>query len=91
MAKIMYQFIYDKNPFKFNDYFEYPSEVSIYTICNLAKNNLFLPRFKNSRTQRYIKYAVVKVWNSIPNSIKKLPFIKFKESYKKFLSAKYVN
>ena len=46
MAKIMYQFIYDKVLFKFNDYFEYSSEVSLYITCNLSKNNLFLPVLK---------------------------------------------
>ena len=91
MAKIMYRFIYDKVSLKFNNYFEYSSEVSTYTTRNLSKNNLFLPRFKNSTTQRSIKYVGVKVWNSISNSIKKLLFTEFKESHKKFLLAKYVN
>ena len=61
--KIKYQFIYDKVPFKFNDYFEYSPKVSPYITRNLSKNNLVLPRFKNSRIQRSIKYAGVKVWN----------------------------
>ena len=77
--------------FEFKDYFEYSSEVSTDITRNLFKNNLVLPRSKNSRTQRSIKYVGVKLWNSIPNSIKKLPFTKFKQSYKKFLLAKYIN
>ena len=91
MAKVMYQFIYDKVPFKFNDYFKYSSEVSTNISRNVFKNSLFFPPFKLSKTQRFIKFVSVKVWNNIQNSIKKLLFTKFKESYKKFLSAKFRN
>ena len=55
MAKLMYQFIYNKLLFKFNDYFEFSSEVLTYITQNLFKNNLFLLQIKSSRTQRFIK------------------------------------
>ena len=89
MVKTMYQFICDKVPYKLNDYFEYSSKVSTYITRNLSKNNLLLPRFKNSRTQRFVKYVGVKVGHSIPNLIKKLLFTKFKKSNKKFRSRAY--
>ena len=47
MAKIMYQFNYNKAPFKSNDYFEYSFVVSTYVTRNLFENNLFLPLLKN--------------------------------------------
>ena len=46
---------------------------------------MFLPRFKNSRTRRSIKYVGAKIWNNIPNSIKKLPFAKSKSLMNSFL------
>ena len=61
MAKIIYQFIYNKVPFKFNNYFEYSSKVSTYITRYLSKNNLFLPRFKNSKAHSSLKYVGVKV------------------------------
>ena len=55
MATMMRQFIYNKVPFKCNDYFECSSKVSTYITHNLAEKKKFLTRFKNSRTLRFIK------------------------------------
>ena len=40
MAKVMYQFTYNKLPFELNHYSEYLSEVLTYITRNLSKNNL---------------------------------------------------
>ena len=90
IAKLMYQFTQNKLPDTFDHYFTYSSDVSKhYTRHVSQEDHIFLNRFATSRTQHTIKYIGVKIWNNIPNEIKKLSYTKFILSYKKFLLSKY--
>ena len=51
--------------------------------------NLYLPRYKSQKLQKSFKYQGVKIWNSVPQDLKQLPFNPFKTKYKKHLFSKY--
>ena len=38
-----------------------------------------------------MKYIGAKIWNNIPSDLENASYLKFKESYKKFLFSKYKN
>ena len=46
-------------------------------------SNLYLPRYKTNKMQRSFKFQRVKIWNSIPNDLRKLSFNQFKMKCKK--------
>ena len=89
VAKLMHQIIHKKSPNNFESYFTYSSNISVYSTRQKSANNLFLPSFHTSRTQRSIKYLGSKIWNNISYDIRTLPFTKFKSSYKFHLLSKY--
>ena len=86
----MHQIIHKKSPNNFESYFTYSSNISAYSTHQKSANDLFLPRFHTSRTQRSIKYFGSKILNSIPYDIRTLPFTKFKSPYKFHFLSKYV-
>ena len=53
------------------------------------RDNLYLPRYKINKLQRSFKFQGVKIWNSIPNDLRKLSFNQFKIKYKKILLSNY--
>ena len=53
-----------------------------------SKLNLYLPRYKSQKLQKSFKYQGVKIWNSVPQDLKQLPFNRFKTKYKKHLTLK---
>ena len=48
-------------------------------------DNLYIPRYRNNRLQKYIKLHGVKIWKSIPKELKKLSYNLFKNSYEQYL------
>ena len=60
-------------PISFSNFFKKTSDASkLITRQSSKSSNLYIPRYKSNRLQRSIKYQGVKVWNSIPENIKKL-------------------
>jgi len=52
------------------------------TRSTLNNTNLHIPKYRNNRLQLSIKYQGVKVWNSIPPEITKLPTNSFIQKLK---------
>ena len=44
--------------------------------------NPYLPRYNLKKLQKTFKYQGFKIWNSVPQDIKQLPFNRFKFKYK---------
>ena len=55
-----------------------------------SQYGLYLPRYKTLTLQRNIKFQGVKIWNSVPLEIKKLPFNRLKMQYKQHLLSNYI-
>ena len=51
--------------------------------------NFFLPYYSLSQLQRCVKYSGVRLWNCIPENIKKLAHKNFVVAYKKVLTDQY--
>jgi len=68
----MYMFTHNKQPNRFNNYFNYSSIASKYCTGQSIDGHFFLPRFTTIRTQRSIKFVGSKLWNEIPLEIKNL-------------------
>ena len=56
----MHQFTCKKLPINFNRYFAYVSEISSHMTRHSSKNDIFLPRFHTTLTQRSIKHVGAK-------------------------------
>ena len=67
------------------------SKVHSYSTRNNVTNQIALPRFSTSRSQKSFKFIGAKLWNEISYSIKQLSYPKFKTEYKIFLLSKYVD
>ena len=90
VAKFMYKNTRKNLPPSFSSFFT--SIASVHTrSTRLASSqySLYLPRYKTLTLQRNIKFQGVKIWNSVPLEIKKLPFNRFKIQYKKHLLSNY--
>ena len=89
----MYKFIHKQLPVQFDNYFDYVHAIhKRSTRTSQMKNQLYIPRFRTNRLQRFIKYRGVKVWNDIPNEIKdnKCNFSAFKRINKKYLISQVI-
>ena len=64
IAKIMHQFTHRKTPRTVNSYFSYTMNASSHLTRQAYNNNIFLPRFRNLRCQRSLKYIGPKIWNN---------------------------
>jgi len=51
--------------------------------------DLNLPRYRTQKLQKSLEYQGAKIWNSVPNELKKLQFNSFKIKYKQQLLLKY--
>ena len=90
IAKLMFKYAHKTTPIAFSSFFT--PVISIHTrTTRLASysNNLYLPRYKTNKMQRSFKFQGVKIWNSIPNDLRKLSFNQFKMKYKKILLSNY--
>ena len=72
IAIFVFKWNHNSVPISFSNFFKKTSNVSKRIMRQSSKSsNLYIPRYKSNRLQRSIKYQVVKVWNSIPENIKK--------------------
>ena len=73
IAKFMHKHYLGKLPKNFNDYFTLVSSVHFRTTRNSLKlYQHFIPQFPTNKLQRGIKYIGSKIWNSVPEELKKL-------------------
>ena len=91
IAKSMYQYIHNKLPHCFCNYFANLSDSHHHTIRNSSTHNLQLPRFSTFKTQKSSKFVGAKIWNNIPDDIKKLCYGKFKIAFKNILLKRYAS
>lgn len=90
IAKLMFRQTNNNFPLTFSNFFIKTTEVHYKTTrLALNKTSLRIPRYKTAKLQRSFKYQGVKIWNSIPESHKKLSFSKFKKCYKQDLISLY--
>ena len=90
IAKFMFNFNKTLAPSPFSNFFQKIHQVSNRsTRLSAEQDNLYIPRYRNNRLQRCIKYQGVKIWNIIPKEIKKSTYNIFKNKYKKYLLSLY--
>ena len=89
IAKFMHHFHSKSLPFIFTDYFMYLKDCHNRKTRISNHTNFFLPYYSSSRLQRCIKYSGVRLWNCIPENIKKLAHKNFVVAYKKVLTDQY--
>ena len=77
----MYQFIHNKLPNRYSNYYTYSTDSHLYFTRNFSKNNLHLPRFSTARNQKLYKHVAAKLRNNILHDIK--------QAYKNFLLETY--
>ena len=88
----MFNFNKTLAPSPFSNFFQKNNQVSNRsTRLSAEQDNLYeyIPRYRNNRLQRCIKYQGVKIWNLIPKEIKKSTYNIFKNNYKKYLLSLY--
>ena len=82
----MHKFTNKKLSATFNQIFT--AVTKIYLLCtrNSTKpNKYFIPFFHTLRTQCTIKFRGAKIWNALPNDLKRINFYHFKLKLKQFL------
>ena len=71
-AKFMFNCNKTLTPTPFSNFFQKTNQVSNRsTRLSAEQDNLYIPRYRNNRLQRCIKYQGVKIWNLTPKEIKK--------------------
>ena len=73
-AKFMYYCVHRPQPAIFDDYYKFVTNVSRYRLSSVNDDKLYLPLFKKKSGQNSIKYKGVKIWNSLPKTLKLFPF-----------------
>ena len=90
IAKFMFNCNKTLTPTPFSNFFQKTNQVSNRsTRPSAEQDNLYIPRYRNNRLQRCIKYQGVKIWNLIPKEMKKFTYNIFKNNYKKYLLSLY--
>jgi len=87
IAKFMHKYSSQSLPSPFSSYFTHFNKQHQH--LTRTSNNFSLPLYSSSKTQRNIKFVGAKLWNSIPNHIRKLTYKKFTVTYKNFLTQQY--
>ena len=89
-AKLFHDYMNRKFPPSFSGYFNKSCNESNCSKRTLENPyNLYKPLFHNNRMQRSIEYQGVKIWNSLPQTIQKVPKTSFKIKLKSFLLQSY--
>ena len=90
VAKLMHKRTRKKLPISLSTFFA-PIKATHTRSTRLAsfELNLCQPRYKSQKLGKSFKYQGVKLWNSVPQDIKHLPFKQFKIKNKKYLLSKY--
>ena len=90
IAKFMYLYEHNKLPPLFSDYFLPLKKTHCHNTRSSSSNKYFLPFFfSTNKAQTIINYTGVKIWNKIPDSLKKLSYKKFILEYTRRLEANY--
>ena len=89
ITKFMYLYEHNKLPPLFSDYFLPLKNTHCHNTKSSSSNKYFLPFFSTNKAQTIINYIGVKIWNKIPNSLKKLSSKKFIFEYTQQLVANY--
>ena len=89
IAKFMHHFQTKSLPFIFTDYFMYLKDCHHHKTRISNCTNFFLLYYLSSQLQCCIKYSGVRLWNCIPENIKKLAHKNFLVAYKKVLTDQY--
>ena len=93
ISKLMYNIVHKPQylPNNFSKYFEKACKISQRSTRSTTQENdlLYIPRFRSNRLQNSFRYHGVKIWNSIPHSIRLLSPISFREKLKKFFVDSY--
>ena len=75
IAKFMFNCNKTLTSIPFSNFFQKTNQVlNRSTRLSAEQDNLYIPRYRNNRLQRCIKYQGVKIWNLIPKEIKKFPY-----------------
>ena len=91
-AKLVHDYINSKLPLSFSNYFNKSCDVSKCPTRTLVNPyNLYKSLYRNNRMQRSIKHQGIKIWNSIPQTMQKLPKTSFKIKLKSFLLQSYIS
>ena len=86
LAKFMHRYYLKCLPRSFNNYFLLIFSIHSCHTRNAAKSNqYFIPQFSTSLLQRTIKFRGAKLWNSIPENLRKLEHEQFLSKYKALL------
>ena len=68
--ELMCKFKTNSLPKCFSDFFEIPSNVHSYSTRYASGDNYSLTRFKNTISQRSIRYVGPKLWSELPSDLK---------------------
>ena len=86
LAKFMHKYYLKCLPSSFNNHFTLVSSIHSCHSRNAAKSNqYFLPQFSTSLLLRTIKFKGAKLWNDIPENLRKLSHKQFLLKYKAML------
>ena len=87
VAKLIYDCIHNNIPYSLSNMFIQTSQISARTTrSSINTNNLNIPRYRTNKLQRSMG---VKIWNSIPSDIQKLPKRHFIRKLKSHLLQTY--
>ena len=93
ISKLMYNIVHRPRhlPNNFSKYFKKACKISQRSMRSTNEENdlLYIPRFRSNRLQNSIRYQGVKIWNSIPHSIRLLSPISFNVKLKNFFVESY--
>ena len=86
VAKFMHKFTNKKLPESFYHFFTFFAKIhSRYAKNSTKPNQYFIPFFHSLRTQRRIKFRGAKIWNAVPDDLKRVNFYHFKLKFKQYL------
>ena len=87
---MVYDCIHNNTPYSLSNMFIKTSQISARTTrSSINTNNLYISRYRTNKLQRSIRYQGVKIWNSIPSDIQKLPKRHFIRKLKSHLLQTY--
>ena len=85
----MYLYEHNKLPPLFSDYILPLKKIHCHNTRSSSSNKYLLPFFFTNKAQTIINYTGVKIWNKIPDLLKKLSYKKFILEYTQQLVANY--
>ena len=93
VSKLVYNLVHRPRhlPNNFSKYFEKSCKISQRSTRSTTQESdlLYIPRLRSNRLQNSVRYQCVKIWNSIPHSIRLLSPISFKVKLKNVFVESY--